>query len=80
MATKDEIVRYLTEAFPAIDLGGLKHGVVSLSVVSESGEDVVLIIDFFESVLTLTRPIAKISGLDPLLRTLAVGGFIMQQP
>jgi hypothetical protein len=75
MATRDEIVRYLTEEFPAIDLGGLKHGVVSLSVISESGENVVLIIDFFESVLTLTRPIAKIAAIEPEDAIASVRGF-----
>jgi hypothetical protein len=64
MATSDDVVLYLADAFPSLDVTGLEHGVLTVSVTSDSGEGVLVIVDIFDSVLTLTRPFALVSSME----------------
>ena len=76
MATRDEVVTYLADYFPEIDMGGLEQGVLSLSLTSNLGEHAVVVIDFFENELvTLTRPFAAVSSMDPKDALERVRGF-----
>lgn len=76
MATKGEVVSYLTDTFPEIDLGGLEQGVLTLSLTSSSGEHAVVVIDFFENeLLTLTRPFGAVSSMEPKDALEKVRGF-----